>query len=121
VQPCDGGPLTAPRRAYVATLVTARKRPPRGPVRRAVDADIRALDVPEGKQAIVATVRVLAGVLDERGLAATARVTAARLLLDALEQLRGVDSPATPAPAKEEVGDGVEQLAARRARRTARP
>lgn len=94
-----------------------RKRRVVTPVLAAVEADIKALKVPATKAGVAAVARVLARVLDEDGVPATARVTAARQLLDALAELRGgVATP--PAPGKE-AGDGVAQLAARRAKRVA--
>jgi hypothetical protein len=97
----------------------ARKRPARTPVVAAVEADIKALKVPSGMAGIAAVARKLAAVLDEDGVPATARVTAARQLLDALGELRAPAAPA-PADAGKEAGDGIEQLAARRVDRVAR-
>jgi hypothetical protein len=91
----------------------------RTPVVAAVEADIRSLKVPAGKAGLAAVARKLAAVLDEDGVPATARVTAARQLLDALSELRATAPPA-PGPVGKEAGDGIEQLAARRVARIAR-
>lgn len=91
----------------------------RTPVVAAVEADIKALKVPSGMAGIAAVARKLAAVLDEDGVPATARVTAARQLLDALGELRATAASAT-ADAGKEAGDGIEQLAARRVDRVAR-
>lgn len=129
MQSGDGGAIWSQGRAYVAALVTrapakpkprGRKRPVRTPVVAAVEADIKALKVPAGKAGVAAVARKLAAVLDEDGVPATARVTAARQLLDALAELRGTAAAPAPGAAGKEAGDGVDKLTARRVKRIAR-
>lgn len=101
----------------MARASAAKPRTRRTPVLAAVEADIKALKVPRSKAGVAAVARVLARVLDEDGVPATARVTAARQLLDALAELRS----SSAAPAGDQTGkpsgDGVAELAARRAAR----
>lgn len=100
----------------MARASAAKPRTRRTPVLAAVEADIKALKVPRSKAGVAAVARVLARVLDEDGVPATARVTAARQLLDALAELRAA-APSAGDQTGKPSGDGVAELAARRAAR----
>lgn len=84
-------------------------------VTRAVEIELEQLaerDPQLADGAIAATALALAAMLDDRDGAATAKATCARALTEIMEKLRAM--------APEERGDGIDDLASRRAARRAR-
>lgn len=88
--------------------------PRKGPVVKALEQDLKALRDPSlASSALAGVALAMARELDDESNSATSKSMCARALLDALERLREL------APEREE-GDGLDDLAARRAARLAR-